>query len=397
MNKFSIFIITFSILTIYVVDGCANELFEPIVIDDSIPRAYQVAIADINNDGRPDITALGEGKHSFVAWYENPTWKRYPISGEETTNHIDLACHDLDADGELEVVVASSFNMRDTTGGGKISWMDRTENIQEPWTVYPIHAEPTTHRFRWADPDGSGKKKLIVAPIMGKGTSGPDFDQTPVRLLSFRIPENPRTNSWPMDVLDESLHILHGLFIDDIDRDEREEILTASLGGIHIFGLRPDSTWVKIRAAQGAPPEEGRPGSSELASGRFKEGQYFLVSIDPWHGNQVAVYTSVATQRFPMERKVIDSSYNSGHALACADFDDDGGDEIIGGYRGEGFTIYYYDFDSQSETWSRSIIDQGGVAAQGFAVGDINKDGKTDFVAAGGATNNVMLYLNRGE
>ena len=67
------------------------ELFQTIEIDNSLPRAYQTAIADINGDGKPDIAALGEGKNSRVSWYENPSWKLRPISGNKTTDHIDFA------------------------------------------------------------------------------------------------------------------------------------------------------------------------------------------------------------------------------------------------------------------------------------------------------------------
>ena len=35
-----------------------------------IPREYQVGVADVNGDGRPDIVALGASTGS-VKWYEN--------------------------------------------------------------------------------------------------------------------------------------------------------------------------------------------------------------------------------------------------------------------------------------------------------------------------------------
>jgi hypothetical protein len=39
-----------------------------------IPEGYQVAVADVNGDGRLDILALSSAK-SIAEWYENPTWK----------------------------------------------------------------------------------------------------------------------------------------------------------------------------------------------------------------------------------------------------------------------------------------------------------------------------------
>ncbi len=35
--------------------------FERIVIDDNFPGAYQVEVADVNGDGKPDVIAVGSG------------------------------------------------------------------------------------------------------------------------------------------------------------------------------------------------------------------------------------------------------------------------------------------------------------------------------------------------
>jgi hypothetical protein len=39
------------------------------------------------------------------------------------------------------------------------------------WDVFPIFAETTLHRIKWADVDGDKKQELIVAPLHGKGAS----------------------------------------------------------------------------------------------------------------------------------------------------------------------------------------------------------------------------------
>src|SRR5262245_41758785 len=75
--------------------------FERIVIDNDFPGAYQVEVADINGDKKPDIVAVGGGT---CAWYENPTWKKRIITGpEQTPGIISSASADLDGDGKAEV------------------------------------------------------------------------------------------------------------------------------------------------------------------------------------------------------------------------------------------------------------------------------------------------------
>jgi len=391
-----ILIVLIFYLTILAIPVSAEEKswFSATVIDDQLSRAYQCAIVDINNDGKPDIAALGEGGESGVYWYENPSWKKRPISSSETTDHIDLAFYDLDDDGELEVAVASGFGLNRTESGGHIHWYDRTNDLDQPWTAHHIHSEPTAHRVRWANFDGRGKKELVVAPIVGVGTSGPDYDQAPVRLLAFWLPEIPKQDKWRMRVIDESLHILHGLIIKKNPSTEADSILTASLEGVAQLQWESQSnnTWSKMILYSGAPNSEGRPGSSEVDYGMFDTNGKFITTIEPWHGNQVVVYPEISNKA--IQRHVIDNSFNNGHALATRNFDEDESNEIIAGYRGKGHTIYLYDYQKQSNTWERIQIDQS-VAAQGVAVGDVNGDGKTDFVAAGGSTNNLKLYLNK--
>lgn len=363
--------------------------FKTIVIDDNLPRAYQAKIVDINHDGRPDIAALGEGRQSFVAWYENPTWQRRIISSDKTTEHIDLAFYDIDQNGELELALASDFQLNQTNQGGQISWLKRNENLDLPWKVYPIHAEPTAHRIRWIDIDGDGIKELINAPVVGRGSSGPQYDQSPIRLLAYHIPENPKSDKWPITVIDHSLHIAHGLHIADYNQDKHQDILTASLEGITAFEFLKPNSWTKHHLTQGKPADDSRPGSSEISVGHLKGGTTFLATIDPWHGHQVSVYTPKTDD---WQRHVIDDSYISGHAVACIDEDSDGNDEILAGYRGKGHTLYLYKLVDKK--WQRTLIDNT-VAVQGISIGDINNDGHPDFTAAGGSTHNVVLYVNQ--
>ena len=50
-------------------DDPAGELkFERVVIDEDFSGAYQVEVADVNGDGKPDIVAVGGASHNVV-WY----------------------------------------------------------------------------------------------------------------------------------------------------------------------------------------------------------------------------------------------------------------------------------------------------------------------------------------
>ena len=95
-------------------------------------------------------------------------------------------------------------------------------------------------------------------------------------------------------------------------------------------------------------------------------------------------------------RIVIDNTFNQGHAIAVADFNNDGVDEIVAGYRGRGTSLYIYmNRDKSGRIWERTLLDRN-MAASGISVSDINTDGKPDIVAIGTSTNNIRWYENQG-
>ena len=88
---------------------------ERTVIDDNFPGAYQVEVADVNGDRRPDVIAVGG---NTCAWYENPTWKKRIVStGKQTPGIISSATADLDGDGKAEIAIAYEFEMNRPTIG----------------------------------------------------------------------------------------------------------------------------------------------------------------------------------------------------------------------------------------------------------------------------------------
>jgi hypothetical protein len=151
---------------------------------------YMTFATDIDRDGKLDVVALSTGSEGLV-WFKNPSWKKYTIT-TGAKQLIFAAANDIDGDGDLDVVVASDFDVNDTTGGGTISWAeapaDPTQN--EAWTLRKIDAIPSSHRMRWGDIDGDGRKELLVMPIFGVGSSAPTHAGA-VHFTAYAVPPNP--------------------------------------------------------------------------------------------------------------------------------------------------------------------------------------------------------------
>jgi hypothetical protein len=364
---------------------------------DTFPAGYQVAVAEINGDGRPDVIALST-EVNRVDWYENPNWKAHAMA--RTARNIDLAPRDLDGDGKAEIVLASGFYFSESTRGGQLQWLEPPADSTNLWRVHPIAVDPVVHRLRWGDLDGDGRPELVHAPLFGPGSQD-TVAPKPAHLWAFRPPRELRSGPWAVWKIDETLTVLHGIHVSDLDHDGRDEILTASFEGIHRFDCERDGQeahWVKTVIGVGAEPKSSAPGtargSSEVAPGRLGGGKDFIAAIEPWHGESVVTYTRSGPAD-PWQRHVLDDTLKESHALVVADLDGDGRDEIVAGWRGgEGGIALYRAEGNSGEPWTKTRLDTG-IAVEGMVAADLNSDGRLDLAAIAGRSNLLVWYEQR--
>jgi len=283
---------------------------------DRLPGGYKVAVVDIDRDGKPDVIGLATTP-STLAWYKNPNWERHTLTSQ-AKEYIDLAPRDIDGDGRIDLAIAHEFGMSRTSSGGVVSWLRCPEDPTQEWPMYAIGAEPTSHRIRWADIDGDGRKELIDAPIMGRDAKGPLWD-VGARLIAYAVPDSPATEPWKSIVIDDQLTVIHGIAVVDWNGDGRDDILTASFEGVHLHRLSREGNRMgdqKTRLASGEQADPTKRGSSEIVVGRVgRKMGHFLAAIEPWHGDKVVVYTPGPDSHVPWQRTVIDATFNEGHAL----------------------------------------------------------------------------------
>ena len=367
---------------------------------------YAVLLVDLNGDGKKDIVVVDKTR---VIWYENPTWKRRTIiQGQTKPDNVCMAAYDIDGDGQLDLALGADWNPSNTKSGGTLQWLKRGKTLDEPWTLYPIGSEPTVHRIRFADLDGSGRAQLVVAPLMGRQSTGRNnwMDGLPVRLLAYRIPKDPTRDRWVPEVITESLHVVHNFFPLPSASGKGMDLLTASYEGVNLLTHDVSGKWSQRHLGAGNQANlKSNRGASEVKQGKLKNGQRFIATIEPWHGNQVVVYTPPTDSAKELwDRHVLDDHLKWGHAVRCADLDGDGDDELIIGVRDNlsntpqercGVRIYKA-VDGSATKWARHIIEDGGVAVEDLAAADLNGDGRIDIVAVGRQTHNVRIYWNEG-
>src|ERR1035437_2686013 len=207
-------------------------------------------------------------------------------------------------------------------------------------------------------------------------SAAPDY-RDPLLLVLYR------PGTWKRELISRDLHgVLHGIFITDWDGDGRDDILTAGFEGIHL--LRNTGTgWKMSEINHGDQSPWPKCGSSDVTVVRTKQGRQ-LAAIEPWHGNQVAIY---GEQQGKWQRKIIDSSLEDGHTVVAADFAGDGEQEVVAGFR-KGHTVVLYRNDGKGG-WTRNLVDDH-ITAAGCAVADLNGDGRKDLVCIGSVTANLV-------
>lgn len=363
----------------------------PQVIDARIKIGYGLAVADVDGDGRSDIL-LADARQ--IVWYRAPKWEKFVMAENLTEkDNVCIAARDLDGDGKAEVAVGAEWNPNDTLKSGAVFLLEAPADRTQRWTPRRLPHDPTTHRMHWVKM-GSGWT-LAVLPLHGRGNRNGEGEG--VRVLGYEWPW--RTTSVPVPLASElpPLHLTHNFELLPAGGGQSAEslLIAAKEGVLSIDAPANRSTPQRVAALP----------AGEVRRGTLPDGARFIATIEPMHGNQVAVYRGAATQfssgaDWTPSRLVVDESLNQGHGLAAADLLGAGYDQVVAGWRGTrpgdrvGIRLYVPADPAGREWRLHALVDDNTMACEDLKVADLDGDGRPEVIAAGRASHNVVIYWN---
>lgn len=395
------FVVALTLIASHQVSGIERASFERESIDPDISIGYGLSIGDVDGDQRLDIVLADK---SEIVWYQNPggrskTWNRFVMARQLTQrDNVCVSVRDLDGDGKVEVAVGAGWNPGNTTdpnASGAVFFLVRPSDPKQLWGVEPLTPhDPTVHRMHWVkwqnQGEGIEQYRLLVLPLHGVGNQNGQGE--PVFISAYQVDAKGKQVGQPTRI-PTGLHMAHNFDIVE-SATGTESVVVAGREGLVMIqsgGGEQDSV-AELEQVVDAP--DGR-GAGEVRRFEFQEHPTYA-TIEPMHGQQVVVYQAADDGKW--RRRVLDASLNQGHAVACGELTGNGQRQIVAGWRANNAEnqvgIRLYDYNQEQDKWETRIVDENKMACEDIKLADFDQDGRLDIVAAGRATNNLVIYWN---
>lgn len=280
-------------------------------------------VADLDGDGIQDFMIAERTSAPSLVWYRftGKGWQRYVVEDQPLTIEAGSAAHDIDNDGDIDVVFGGDSK------SNEMWWWENPSpefDVGKPWKRRTIKSSGQNkhHDQIFGDFDGDGRKELVF------------WNQRARSLMRAEVPDNPKNvKEWdfkPIYTYSDKSQMLHrgqppgwkgineheGLAIADLDDDGVSDIV----GG---------GRWFK-HVGQGEFEENIIDASytfTRSQTGQFVKGGRAEVVMVIGDGQGPLILYEWKNKSWI--GKTILENLDNGHTLETLDFDGDGNDDIF--------------------------------------------------------------------
>jgi hypothetical protein len=230
-----------------------GKLWQRHVITTDLPGAYDIALADFNQDGRLDVAASSWVLGNQFAWFENDgtpaagEWKKHMIE-EDTPETRTMRAADFDGDGDADLLgtirqARTVVWYENRQSKGSVSW---TKHIIDGESVCPAHGNP-------ADMDGDGDMDVVMALgfYYRPGSDDPNASQArDDNQIVWYENRNPAKGPWKKHIISAKFDDAFEAVAGDLDGDGDIDVAATSWrnpGRVAWFenGGDPKASWTR--------------------------------------------------------------------------------------------------------------------------------------------------------
>ncbi|MCP4314114.1 MAG: T9SS type A sorting domain-containing protein [Bacteroidetes bacterium] len=333
------------------------------IIDDNLPLATVVSVADIDGDDDMDVLATA-WQAGDVVWYENnhSTWTKHFIDAN-LAGAATVDATDIDGDDTLDVVATAYY-------ANDVVWY---ENNHPTWTKYTIDANlHNVAHMIVADIDGDDTLDVVAA---GWDVGGD---------VVWYENNHP---TWTKHSIASNWGFVPAISVGDIDGDENLDVLATGDQADKVVWFRNENaglSWTEYTI------DDNLDGAWVPYIADVDGDDTLDVVVTGENANDVVWYEN---NHPTWTKHTIDANLPKAKCIGVADIDGDEKPDVVAvGYTQNGKVVWYK--NNHPDPWDKIVIDTSINGPNYPLIADIDGDNTSDVVVAVENAGMVVWYKN---